>query len=174
MKIIALVIGHGPKIDKGAGNKDGTTELAWNTDLALRIGCHLKDKAIVKLVNRVVERLQPVEQTNATGADVAIELHCNSFNGIASGTEMIHHPHSSAGRRLAVLLQEAAVNVLKLPNRGVKPPQGGGRGMRWLAGTIMPAVIVETMFIDNDADLKRANEKKEELAEAYAKALLAF
>jgi N-acetylmuramoyl-L-alanine amidase len=37
MKTIAIVVGHGPKVDQGVTNHDGTTELAWNTDLAHRI-----------------------------------------------------------------------------------------------------------------------------------------
>jgi len=38
----------------------------------------------------------------------------------------------------------------------------------------MPAVIVESFFIDNDSDLARGNKVKQQLAEAYALALYKF
>lgn len=174
MKTIAIVIGHGPKIDKGAQNQDGTTELAWNTDLAKRIKDALVGKDIrATIVHRVTERLQPVKETNATNADIAVELHLNSAAGRASGTEMIHAPRSKLGKALARALQAAAVKVLKLPDRGAKPPFKG-RGLRWVRDTKMPAVMIESFFIDNDTDLARGNERKTALAKAYADALVTF
>lgn len=174
MKTLAIVIGHGPRVDKGAENHNGTTELDWNRDLAHRIREHLGDRANAVIVHRVKERLQPVAETNATGAAAAVELHCNSYDTRASGTEMIYHPGSARGKALAEILQRRAVAALGLPSRGVKEPQAGGRGSRWLKGTAMPAVIVESMFIDNDHDLERANARKDALAEAYANGLLEF
>lgn len=171
---IAIVIGHGPKIDKGAVGKDGATELDWNRDLARRIVNRLSGRVAAVVINREVERQPPVAAVNRTEAFLAVELHCNAYNGKASGTEMIHHPGSARGKRLATLLQKAAVGVLSLPDRGVKGPQAGGRGAAFLSKTDMPAVIVETMFIDNPSDLQRANERKDQLAQAYADALVAF
>lgn len=166
---IALIPGHGPAIDKGAENHDGTTELEWNRDLVHRIAVHIGHRGEAVIVNRVKERLSPVSEINATGADVAVEFHLNSSNGKASGTEMIYI--SKAGQKLGRKLQAAAVGVLKLPDRGVKTPFAG-RGGYFLTKTRMPAVIVESGFIDNDNDLLVLNARKEELARAYADALL--
>lgn len=175
MKTICVSVGHGPKIDKGADNSNGTTELAWNRDLAAKILRHIDtDKFKALIVNRAQERVMNYREVNASGADVAIELHCNAFNKSATGTEMIYHPKSARGKKLATMLLDAAVGVLGLPNRGIKPPQGGGRGMSFLQGTKMPAVIVETMFIDNGTDLRIASERKDDLAKAYANALMEF
>lgn len=174
MKIIAVVIGHGPRIDMGAEHSDGTTEFDYNTGLADDIKQAIGDRAKAIIVHRTIERLQPVVETNETNADAAVELHCNSFNKIATGTEMIYWPGSTKSMRLASLLQTAAVNVLRLPSRGIKGPQGGGRGERWLRGTRMPAVIVESFFIDNTNDLIVGVKKQMELAKAYADALVQF
>lgn len=175
MNIIAIAIGHGPKIDLGATSADGkVTERDWNADLASRIAAHLSGRADARIIHRVTERVQPVAQVNATNAVCAIELHCNAYNGVASGTEMIHHPGSKEGIRLARLLQSAAVGVLALPDRGVKGPQAGGRGSAFLANTRMPAVIVETGFIDNPRDLSVMTTRKNALALAYAEALMSF
>jgi len=173
MKRLALVIGHGPRIDKGAENKDGTTELAWNTDLANRIKSAIGNAIDCVIVHRVTERQSPVAQVNATAADFTVELHCNASDGRASGTEMICLPTSPRANVLAGLLQRAAVQVLKLKDRGVKPPWNG-RGTGYLKGTRMPAVIVERFFIDNPVDLARANAVKDTLALAYANAFIKF
>lgn len=173
MKRLALVIGHGPKIDKGAESADGTTELDWNTELADLIKQNIGNALDVVIIHRVTERIPPVAQVNATAADFTVELHCNASDGAASGTEMICLPTSPRANALATLLQRAAVAVLNLKDRGVKPPQNG-RGTGFLKGTKMPAVIVETLFIDNPKDLARGNAVKFALAAAYAKAFTTF
>lgn len=167
---IALIPGHGPEIDRGAENKDGTTELDWNRDLVRRIKSHLEGRAEVVVVNRVKERLSPVAEINATGADLAVEFHLNSATGNATGTEMIYI--SRSGKKLAEKLQKAAVSTLRLADRGVKTPFAG-RGNYFLTKTTMPAVIAESFFIDNSDDLAVGNARKEELAMAYANALIA-
>lgn len=167
---VALIPGHGPEIDRGAENRDGTTELDWNRDLVRRIKSHLEGRAEVVVVNRVKERLSPVQQINETGADIALEFHLNSATGNATGTEMIYI--SQAGKKLAEKLQKAAVLTLRLADRGVKKPFAG-RGNYFLTKTRMPAVIVESFFIDNSEDLAVGNARKEELALSYANAIVA-
>lgn len=175
MKHVAISIGHGPKIDRGAVSEDGkTTELDWNTGLATLIKQEIVTSSSmqVSIVHRTIEGVMPVKETNATNADFAIELHLNAFNTQASGTEMLYHPQSEKGLRLANLLQATAVRTLGLPDRGAKiPPR---KGLAWLAGTKMPAVIVESFFIDNPRDLAIGNLKKIQLAKAYANVLMAF
>lgn len=172
---IAIVVGHGPVRDKGAVNaRYNVNELQWNADLALRIQDALSGRATVSVISRRVEGVPPVGDVNAFEPDATVELHLNAYNGLASGTEMIYYPGSLRGKTLALLLQNAAVRVLSLPDRGVKPPQAGGRGAAFLRGTHAPAVIVESFFIDNDSDLVLGNLRKQHLALAYADALHAF
>lgn len=172
MKTLAICVGHGPRIDKGAQNHDGTSELDWNKDLGIRLKDFLEPSRFINpvLIYRRVENVPPVQAVNEIGADLAIELHLNAFDGNASGTEMIHYPGSTKGARLAAILLTAAVGVLQLPNRGVKTPFSG-RGNAFLRGTRCPAVIVESFFIDNDNDLKVGNANKQRLVQAYADAL---
>lgn len=173
MKRAAIVIGHGPRIDKGAVSQDGrVNELQWNRELAIHMHAALGKLGIQSYhVNRVTERLQPVKETNVTGADCAIELHLNSADGKASGTEMI--AISPNGIKFGQLLLTAAIRALGLPNRGVKKPWRG-RGERWLKGTRMPAVIVESFFIDNENDLEIGTSRIHRLGSAYAQAISEF
>ena len=167
---LALVIGHGPKIDEGAESADGkTTELAWNRDFASRIArCMIRGPVECMVIHRRIERVQPVREVNASKADFCVELHCNAYDGRASGTEMIYHAGSARGIALATRLCKATVQVLQLPDRGVKTPQAGGRGGALLRGTLCPTVIAEPFFIDNDDDLDVANECKDALAMRFA------
>lgn len=171
MKLIAIVVGHGPTNDKGAQNPDGTTELMWNRDLAHRIIKHIGDRCPVVLIYRKVENLPPYAEVNESEASIAVELHLNAFDNKATGTEMIHYEGSKRGMVLAQALQDAAVTVLKLKDRGIKTPQNG-RGNAFLKKTHMPAVIVESFFIDNNTDLARGNANKDSLAAAYADVLV--
>lgn len=186
MKKVAIVVGHGPRIDKGAVNANGETEMDWNRDLANRIHTELKSEGVVdsEIFYRKVERLSPVSEVNASKCNLAIELHLNSsddddpdLEGTASGTEMIVYYLPSTGspsvgtKKAADALLRAALGVLKLPNRGVRPPYEG-RGRRFLSKTTMPAVIVESFFIDHTPDLDRGNSVKQQLARAYALAIM--
>lgn len=173
-KRIALVVGHGPIKDKGAKNKNGVTELVWNTDLASRIVAHIGDRVPVSLIFRRVEGQPPIAAVNKSNATIAVELHLNAFDEKASGTEMIYWPTSTRGKALAAALQKAAVSVLKLADRGIKGPQAGGRGAAFLRKTDMAAVIAESFFIDNSSDLAKGTFAKDELAKAYADALVAM
>lgn len=172
MKTIAIVIGHGPKIDKGAFNSNGMSELEWNHGFANLIERALGNRAKAVIIHRQIERVPPWKEVNAIRPDLAVELHLNAYNSQASGTEMIYYPGSKKGLALAQRLQKAAVAVLGLPNRGVKTPMRG-RGMVFLERTNCPAVIIESFFIDNGADLAVGNQKKAELAQAYADVLVA-
>jgi N-acetylmuramoyl-L-alanine amidase len=173
---ILLIIGHGPRIDMGAVNEaSGMTELEWNRELVALISAELTNLKIPNaIMHRVTERVQPVRQVNEADPFCCAEFHLNSFNGKASGTEIIYYPSSRRGRELALQLLAAAVRTLGLPDRGIKGPQGGNRGMALLRGTRCPAVIVESFFIDNDRDLKIGTERRAKLAKAYADAFAAY
>ena len=175
VSFVAIVVGHGPVRDRGALSADKkVSELEWNRDLARRIYQAVNNRCRVGVVHRTVESDPPVHAVNLLKATCAIELHLNAYNGQASGTEMIYWLSSSKGQILAQTLQEAATTMLHLPNRGIKGPQAGGRGSKFLSKTNCPAVIVESFFIDNPEDLRRGELVKEALAIAYADALVKF
>lgn len=171
----ALVIGHGPRADCGAEGRtrDGAhwSELSYNRELVPLIAAGLETRGHeAEIIHRVRERMQPIRETNWSGADCAVEFHLNAAGPRATGTEMIRCPGSKEGVRLGRLLQDAACMVLGLPDRGVKTPWRG-RGKGWLLGTTMPAVIAESFFVTNSADLERGVARMRLLAIGYALAL---
>lgn len=172
MKTVALLAGHSIK-DPGAVNPNsGHTEYDYNRTLGNLIAIELAKVGVVRplIVNRDTYKGLP-SKVNATGADVAIELHCNAFNGEASGTEMLCWVNSKIGHLLADRLQNAAYKVLALPYRGVKRIGADDRGGYLLKRTEMPCVIVESFFIDNDNDLAVGLKYQHQLAKAYAQVI---
>jgi N-acetylmuramoyl-L-alanine amidase len=173
---LALVIGHGPEVDHGAWNpRYRVNELEYNRDLAKKIleGFH-GSPIDCHLVHREQERVQPVRAVNALAPDICVELHCNAYDGLASGSEMIIYPGSTKGRVLGKYLLDAATAALRLKDRGVKEPQGNGRGMALLRGTRCPTVLHEPFFIDNDRDLQAGIEHKAKLARGFVSAVIAY
>ncbi|MGO5130121.1 N-acetylmuramoyl-L-alanine amidase [Mitsuokella jalaludinii] len=92
-----------------------------------------------------------VATANAWYADFFISIHVNAGGG--RGCETYCFDRESPGGRLAAHIQQnvmAHIHALDpdFPNRGVKE----NRGLAVLRGTQMPAVLVETAFIDHPDD----------------------
>lgn len=168
MSKVSIDVGHS-KEDGGAINKAfNVNEFGFNSELAPLIKHELEVLNIeCEIVFRKSYSQLPL-QINATGADVSVSLHCNACNGIASGTEVLYWHTSSNGKRLANNIQNEMLDVLGLRDRGIKPLDNGDRGASSLRKTVMPAVIVESGFIDNNVDYLILQDNKEKLAKAIA------
>ncbi|MEA1900046.1 MAG: N-acetylmuramoyl-L-alanine amidase [Thermodesulfobacteriota bacterium] len=170
-KLCALVIGH-KKSSPGAVNEStGLTEFDFNEDLAIRIEKKVKKTEVQRIYRRTYKELP--DDINTLDPDFIVSLHCNAFNGRASGTEVLYYHKSEKGKKMAEILLNHLVEHLKLPDRGIKPKTAEDRGGPLLRYTKAPCVIAEPFFIDNNSDLSRAQEDEDidELAVAYAKAV---
>ena len=168
-KKICVIIGHGGN-DCGAVSQDKkTTELGYNTKLADELVELLVDNGYEAFThNRGYSKMENTTLINSLNPDLAISLHCNSANTVATGTEAIYYPGSVKGKKFAELLSKNVSEALGLKNRGAKEPWHG-RGSGLLSRIKAPCVISEPFFIDNNEDLKKAFEKKNEYIEAIVK-----
>lgn len=168
-KLCALVIGH-KKSSPGARNvKADLNEFDFNYDLAMRI-----EKKVVKAeVQRVFRRTykELPEDINALNPDYVVSLHCNSYNGKVSGTEMLYYHRSNKGRSIAEILLDNLVQHLELHDRGLLPRTAEDRGGYLLRYTKAPCILAEPFFIDNNDDLARAQVDLDGLASVYANAI---
>lgn len=160
--------GHDTKYDSGAVHTDaaGATDLR-ECDVALEIGSAVKkylEEAGCECYMMQSDNLAPTpagrsgyedrqgltvtETANEWHADVFVSIHCNAANGQARGTEVECYSRMSDGGNLAQCIQDQIVNALGTIDRGVKEMPG----LIVLKHTSMPAVLVETAFIDNDSD----------------------
>jgi N-acetylmuramoyl-L-alanine amidase len=87
--------------------------------LALRIEKKVQKTEVQRFYRRTYKELP--DDINALNPDFIISLHCNAFNGKASGTEVLYYHKSEKGKKMAEILLNHLVEYLKLPNRGIKP-----------------------------------------------------
>lgn len=88
------------------------------------------------------------------GYEADIELHLNSYNGKAHGTEILHHHKSKRGALLArCLIGPVVANFDTSKHRGgVVPLSPGERAYNLVNDTPPPVNIVEAGYIDNLKD----------------------
>lgn len=161
---LAVMVGHNAS-QPGADAKSpiGTNEYAWNNLVAaemVRLGASFGIQ--VKAYNRA-KRASYAEEiddayapVNAWRPDACLELHFNSIDGGASGTETLVGTTSVQGGKLAAAVQKAMVSALGLPDRGVKKTPRGERGSRSLYAPEAPAVLVEPFFGSSGRDCAAA------------------
>lgn len=170
--------GHDLMYDPGAVNPvNGLRE----ADIVARIG-----KLVAKYLNDVgIETLSRqsdnlywdssysdrniavVEEANNWGADIFISIHCNAANGNARGTEQEIYSFGGDSELLANCIQNQIVDSLNTVDRGVKEYPG----LIVLKHTTMPAVLIETAFIDNMEDAYLLDNETDEFARAIARAV---
>ena len=102
---------------------------------------------------------------NDWGADIFISLHCNAFNQQARGTECLVFAKGFYAEDLADAIQRQIVNALDMVDRGVKERPD----LAVLKHTVMPAVLVEMAFIDNEEDCEKLINQQDEFAAAIAR-----
>ena len=103
------------------------------------------------------------DDANAFKADLFVSIHCNAANSYAKGAETYWSGFSQSSKRLAEKIQAQLVGSLPLVNRGVK-----SANFFVLKNTDMPAVLVETAFIDNIDDAKLLRNREDTFARAIA------
>lgn len=178
MKTVALSIGHSPK-DGGSV----TTDRKWSE--------YEFWKAHIGKVKEELERLgyQAVvcnradaggttpsfsaKACNAIGADLAVEFHFNGADTGIGGTETLYWYASKNGKKAAELIQAAMCEVLKLPDRGLKPVRyKSDRGYYYFKKTVMPALMLEPAFASSHVtDCDRLETRIDALCVAIAHAI---
>ena len=111
-----------------------------------------------------------VDAAEEAEADIFISIHCNAANGIARGTETLVHHLGGEADVLARFIQREIVSALGTRDRGVKErPE-----LIVLRLTSMPAVLVETAFIDQDDDAFLLENHADIFAAAIAHGIAAY
>lgn len=105
------------------------------------------------------------DAANALFADLFVSIHCNAFDGVANGAEVLTYPDDTEGHKLAACIQEQLVKTFDLIDRGVKDRDN----LAVLNGTNMPAVLVEMAFIDNENDAILLRDRQDDFARAIAR-----
>lgn len=162
--------GHDRERDAGAVNpRLGLRECDAAWELALAVQVHLEQQGASVVVGQADDLYTLCAEANDSGADVLVSIHFNAFNGRASGTETLVSG-TAESLMLGCSVQTAVKAVLNLPDRGIKERPG----LFVLRSTIMPAVVIEVCFLDNDCDMNRYARKKDDVARAIAGAVMTY
>lgn len=110
-----------------------------------------------------------VELAHEVRADLFISVHCNTGGG--SGAETYCFSKGGYASRLAELVQKNIKSGTKLYDRGVKTA-----GFYVIKNTLMPAILIETGFMDNESDVEylTSTDGQSALAEAVAEAVAEY
>ena len=166
--------GHCPGVDSGAVNPNSGMQEA---DVALAIGTLVQgyleaagcEVQLLQSDNLMYDGEGPCvcETANEWPADIFVSIHCNAAGGDARGTEVEIYPGSDACSKLGQCIQSQIVNSLGTVDRGLKERPG----LIVLKHTDMPAVLVETAFIDNDDDANLLANNQDDFARAIARGI---
>lgn len=113
---------------------------------------------------------QRSEMANDWGADLFISIHCNAGGG--TGTETYSYQAGiTDGYKLAQDVQKRIISLTGMRDRGVKTAN-----FSVLKNTKMPAILVETAFIDNSSDalLLESETGQDLFAEGITQGILDF
>lgn len=144
-----------------------------NLSLALAVGKILEDNGIDVVYTRTTDIYQtPFEKArfaNETGADFFISFHRNSSpeSGQYNGVEVLVYDKKGIKYQMAENIV-GALGELGFKELGVKERPG----LVVLRRTKMPALLIETGFINSDKDNQLFDEKLQEIAKSIADAIL--
>ncbi len=112
----------------------------------------------------VLESLQArVDLAHECRADLFISIHCNASDVGASGTETYCFNLNSLAGHFARLVQKNVTKKTGLFDRGIKAAD-----FYVIKNTLMPAILIETGFIDSDRDVEVIASDKGQQAFAQA------
>ncbi len=167
---VYLNAGHDRELDSGAINPNlSLTECELAYELTMQVKTYLERNGIAVVFGQNDDLYAICDEANEADVDVFVSIHFNAFNGRASGTETLISG-STGSLMLGHCIQSNIRAVLSLPNRGLKErPE-----FFVLRRTMMPAVLVEVCFIDNDSDWRRYDAHADDVARAIATGIMQY
>ena len=174
---VAICIGHSRIGDKGARSVGGISEWVYNSEVAVLLAKQLKQRGIASVIiddypsesySGAMRWLS--KEVDKINADVAIELHFNSFSSSsAEGYEYLYYAGSAEGKRLALCIHKAHQSKsVAQKDRGAKPIERKDRGGHFVTMVKPPAVICEPFFGSSPKEWVLLGQKPAVVADIYA------
>lgn len=182
MAKICIIVGHGKSksggYDSGAVSKDGKAhEFKIAREIARYAAAEIRAAGLeCDLMNYegdlyLTERIKTV---NKKDYNFIAEIHLNAGGG--TGTEVYYYHDSPTGKKYAQAISKEIAAAFSVRNRGAKIRIGNnGKDYFGIIRDTKPcAVLVETLFIDTESDLKKINTAagQYKCGEAIAKAIV--
>ena len=163
-KLIVVDPGHGGR-DTGARDEFRTGQV-YEKDITLAIGRRVRDvlaaDGATVLMTRNDDSFPPLMSrpafANDHHADYFVSIHADSFGSqnARTGTTVYFHAQNGLCRQMAADIGRRVSQVSGIPYNGVKSDTiRFATGFGVLRGSDMPAVLVETGYMNNDDDLAK-------------------
>ncbi|MDR3120278.1 MAG: N-acetylmuramoyl-L-alanine amidase [Clostridiales bacterium] len=157
--VVVIDAGHGGH-DSGAVGLSGKYEKDFCLDIAIKLRDTLRQEPGVRVFltrddDYFVDLYERARIANDLNATLFVSIHANATddNPEARGTETLYNPSAAGGaftsKQFAELAQKNLIAKLKTFDRSVKERPN----LVVLRKTRMPAILVETAFVTNEADL---------------------
>ena len=156
MNKIAIVVGH-DKVEQGAFSPYlQKSEYKYHSEVAVILPFDVYFRSTSGGYKTKMEVL--AKEINKKDYDLVVELHFNSFNSVANGTECLYLNGSVIGKRWAEVYSEKISKAYSTTNRGAKEISGSNQNGYWFLKLMKaPAIIVEPFFADHKEALKFTN-----------------
>ncbi len=173
-------------VDPGHGGKDQGSSYGdrLEKDDNLAVGLALRDALLARGVTVVMTREDDtylsledrVWISTKAEADYYISLHRNYSDTDACGVEIwVSEGCSDEARELADLIDESLSGAGVQEDRGVRTGSESGEGSYYvLRNTVMPAVLIELGFMQDETDNRLLDENTDEYAAAIAGAVVSL
>ena len=165
MKIL-LISGHGAGQPGACAN--GYREVDLTRELVNLIAPRLREYATVDVYNQSHNAFIDIEKGifNVRGYDYVLEVHFNSFNGKAYGTE-IYVTNAEKGTSVEQAIMNELSSFFKV--RGVK--RKDFLVIKTCKRQGVSAALLETCFIDNTSDIQKYQANKHTIADSIVKGI---
>lgn len=169
MSKVFIGVGHGGS-DPGAVS-GGFVEKDINLVIALACRDELERHGVAVLMSRTTDEddstREEIRECNEFGPDLAVEIHNNAGGG--DGAEVFYHIGGGEGKVLAKHILDEIME-LGQNSRGIKTrvDENGADWYGFIRETYAPAVIVESAFLDNAADVQIIDTTAEQQAMGVA------
>lgn len=159
MNKIAIVVGH-DKNEQGAfSNLLKQSEYAYHCEVVKHLPFDIFYRPTSG--NYYQKMVELSKEINGKGYKAVIELHFNSFNGVANGCEALFFNGLVVGKRYSEVFCSEVVKEYGITNRGAKAiSKQNERGYWFLRLMDAPAIILEPFFGDNKEALLFKDHKK--------------
>lgn len=180
-EFVGICVGHSRAGDLGAYSVNWQfSEWEYNLAVSKELQVELKRRSIESKIYSVYKgetyrtaMAYVQNQLKEDGASLALELHFNSYDGSARGSETWYRQGALKSKRLACFLQDAVIKFYATKDRGVKPARRHNRGFRFLDNSHIPTALCEPFFGDNIEDLSLFS-KPETLGKVLADGIESF
>ncbi|MBC1605649.1 N-acetylmuramoyl-L-alanine amidase [Listeria rocourtiae] len=172
---LAIYAGHGG-VDPGASSEYGK-ESEKTLELMLEATKYARSLGIKVINNRTSNVARNIsadaKKANREKVDAVLEIHFDSATATAQGTTGFYCEGSATSKSLAQKVNDHVDDYFK--DRGIKPDTSTRHGrLGILRETNAPAMLLETCFISNNADMTTYKEKKLLIAQAIVHGALEY